>query len=66
MKHRLQFSNFERDLFKRGNSFEKQLKQALLDHSRNLTAIGNVLLKLRAFNLIHTLPRISSSSILVV
>ena len=41
-----QFSNFERDLFKAGNSFEKQLKQDLLDQNRNLTAIGKILLVL--------------------
>ena len=39
-----QFSNFERELFKGGDNFEKQLKQDLLDQNRNLTAIGNALL----------------------
>ena len=43
-----QFSNFERDLFKRGDSFEKQLKQDLLDQNQKLTAIGNALLALVA------------------
>ena len=39
-----QFSNFERELFKGGDNFAKQLKQDLLDQNRNLTAIGIALL----------------------